>query len=209
MSRLSSPNFIKLAWRHPRLLSPQQPIAMLRYLIPAFALMLSAPVAALRLPAARTAAFAPTRHSLAPRHASTCMAEEAEDMQVDDFLALATPEELEQARKDKEARLQERGARLFQLKTPPAPVAAGEGDTPEELELARQEKEIRLARIAAVNKGQVTAGASLPGKAFTVVLLAGVAAALVLVVGDPQNCEFLPTTKDVCMARPAEAQPGP
>merc|ERR1719424_514067 len=73
----------------------------------------------------------------------------------------------------------------------------------EELEQARQEKEDRLARIAAVNKGQVTVGASLPGKAFTVVLLIGVFAALVLVVGDPQNCEFLPTTKDACMARPA------
>ena len=167
-------------------------IAMLRDLILAFALT-SAPVAALRLPAARTAAFAPTHHPRAARHASTCMVDEAEEMIVDDFLALATPDELEQARKDKETRLQARGA---------ATAAAGEGDAPEELEQARQEKEERLARIAAVNKGQVTAGASLPGKAFTVVLLIGVFAALILVVGDPQNCEFLPTTKDVCMARP-------
>ena len=166
---------------------------MLRDLILAFALT-SAPVAALRLPAARTAVFAPTHHPLAVRHASTCMVDEAEEMQVDDFLALATPEELEQARQDKEARLKARGDGIG---------AAGEGDTPEELEQARLEKEDRLARIAAVNKGQVTVGASLPGKAFTVVLLIGVFAALVLVVGDPQNCEFLPTTKDACMARPA------
>merc|ERR1711892_460518 len=87
------------------------------------------------------AAFAPTHHPLAVRHASTCMVDEAEEMQVDDFLALATPEELEQARQDKEARLQARGAGIG---------AAGEGDTPEELEQARQEKEDRLARVAAL-----------------------------------------------------------
>jgi len=123
------------------------------------------------------------------------MADEAEEMKVEDFLALATPEEQEQAKRDKEARLQARGA---------GEGAAGEGDASDELEQeqARREEEARLARIAAVNKGQVTGGESLLGKAFTLVLLVGVFAALILVVGDPQNCQFLPTTKDYCMARP-------
>ena len=150
--------------------------------------LLCAPVAALRLPAAALASR--THRLLAARHAATRMADEAEEMKVEDFLALATPEEQEQAKRDKEARLQARGA--------------GEGDASDELEQeqARREEEARLARIAAVNKGQVTGGESFLGKAFTLVLLAGVFAALILVVGDPQNCQFLPTTKDFCMARP-------
>ena len=156
--------------------------------------LLSAPVAALqRLPAATVASR--THHLLAARHAATRMADEAEEMKVEDFLALATPEEQEQAKRDKEARLQARGA---------GEGAAGGGDASDELEQeqAQREEEARLARIAAVNKGQVTGGESLLGKAFTLVLLAGVFAALILVVGDPQNCQFLPTTKDFCMARP-------
>ena len=155
--------------------------------------LLCAPVAALRLPAAALASR--THRLLAARHAATRMADEAEEMKVEDFLALATPEEQEQAKRDKEARLQARGA---------GEGAAGEGDASDELEQeqARREEEARLARIAAVNKGQVTGGESLLGKAFTLVLLVGVFAALILVVGDPQNCQFLPTTKDFCMARP-------
>ena len=155
--------------------------------------LLCAPVAALRLPAAALASR--THRLLAARHAATRMADEAEEMKVEDFLALATPEEQEQAKRDKEARLQARGA---------GEGAAGGGDASDELEQeqARREEEARLARIAAVNKGQVTGGESLLGKAFTLVLLAGVFAALILVVGDPQNCQFLPTTKDFCMARP-------
>ena len=161
--------------------------------------LLSAPVAALRLPAATLASR--THHLLAARHAATRMADEAEEMKVEDFLALATPEEQEQARRDKEARLQARGA---------GEGAAGEGDaSDEELEQARREEEARLARIAAVNKGQVTGGESLLGKAFTLVLLVGVFAALILVVGDPQNCQFLPTTKDFCMARPLPGDGAP
>ena len=155
--------------------------------------LLCAPVAALRLPAAALASR--THRLLAARHAATRMADEAEEMKVEDFLALATPEEQEQAKRDKEARLQARAA---------GEGAAGEGDASDELEQeqARREEEARLARIAAVNKGQVTGGESLLGKAFTLVLLVGVFAALILVVGDPQNCQFLPTTKDYCMARP-------
>ena len=155
--------------------------------------LLSVPVAALRLPAATVASR--THRLLAARHAATRMADEAEEMKVEDFLALATPEEQEQAKRDKEARLQARGA---------GEGAAGGGDASDELEQeqAQREEEARLARIAAVNKGQVTGGESLLGKAFTLVLLAGVFAALILVVGDPQNCQFLPTTKDFCMARP-------
>ena len=168
--------------------------------------LLSAPVAALRLPAAPLASR--THHLLAARHAATRMADEAEEMKVEDFLALATPEEQEQAKRDKEARLQARGA--GEGAAGDGDGAAGEGDaSDEELEQARREEEARLARIAAVNKGQVTGGETLLGKAFTVVLLAGVFAALILVVGDPQNCQFLPTTKDFCMARPLPGDGAP
>ena len=168
--------------------------------------LLCAPVAALRLPAAALASR--THRLLAARHAATRMADEAEEMKVEDFLALATPEEQEQAKRDKEARLQARAA--GEGAAGDGDGAAGEGDaSEEELEQARREEEARLARIAAVNKGQVTGGETLLGKAFTVVLLAGVFAALILVVGDPQNCQFLPTTKDFCMARPLPGDGAP
>ena len=144
-------------------------------------LVVVASAAALRLPAAQAVAFAPTRHALAPRHARTCMVDEVDE--VDD--------------------VEEVAGGIFKFKRKPEGEETSALPTPEELEQARQEKEIRLARIAAVNAGQVTVGQSLPGKAFTVVLLIGVFGFLVGTVGDPQNCEFLPTTKDTCMARPA------
>ena len=80
--------------------------------------------------------------------------------------------------------------------------AGGEPPDPfEEQEDARKEKEARLARIAAVNAGQVTGGQSLLGKASTVLILIGVLVAA-LYIADPNNCEFLPTTKgDTCMAQ--------
>ena len=73
--------------------------------------------------------------------------------------------------------------------------------TPEEQEQAWKDKETRLARIAAVNAGQVAGGQSFAGKAFSIAILFGVFAAAIY-IGDPQNCEFLPAAKaDTCMAQ--------